>query len=100
MARFLPGAAERPQKRSRRLRTFAWLLVSVTVLTWAGLELGCTATRPEVNRYEWRRMAGGWERIASWRPPARADEPAVHPLLLASLELTASLVALSGAATD
>jgi hypothetical protein len=45
-------------------------------------------------------MASGWERIACCRPVAEADEPALHPLLLAGLELMASLAALSSGAPE
>jgi hypothetical protein len=99
MASSLPDASERRQIPGVRLHRWTWLLVGVAALIWAGAELGSAAARPTVDRYEWRRMASGWERVATWRPPEPV-EPAVHPLLLASLELIASLVALSAAAPE
>ena len=78
------------------VRLLAWLLALFAVVAWAGWHAQWTAAQPELAGYNWRRTVTGWEHVPAWRPPAVDSRPAFHPLLLASVQLAASLLALSG----
>jgi hypothetical protein len=44
---------------------------------------------------DWRRTAGGWENAACWREPPPPESPRLHPGVVASFCLLASLLALT-----
>ena len=77
------------------VRRLLWLLALIGVFMPVAWQVTSPVRRPEIVGYVWRRTAVGWEQMPKWRPPEGGDEPAIHPLLLASLQLALSLVALS-----
>lgn len=78
------------------MRLLAWSAALVMTIVWAGCEWGSREPqRPAVEHDQWRRTTSGWEPSASWQAPPAARRLAVHPLALASLQMTLSLLALS-----
>lgn len=81
------------------MRLLAWSVALLMAIVWAGCEWGSpTPQRPAIEHDQWRRTASGWEPKASWQAPPAAPRIAMHPLALASLQMTLSLLALSAEA--
>jgi len=76
------------------VRPLLWLLALLAALTSVGWQYMDPVRRPELTGYVWRRTTSGWEHIPLWRPPDHRDDPTIHPLLVASLQLSLSLLAL------
>ncbi len=81
-------------------RLLGWLLALLAVITWAGLETTHGSPQPQIVAHAWRRTTAGWEWRPRWRSPLAEDPTLFHPLVLASLQLAVSLLALSSGAED
>ncbi|HEY1603771.1 MAG TPA: hypothetical protein VGG64_29480 [Pirellulales bacterium] len=79
------------------VRSLLWFLTLFAALTAAVWQFGGSAPRPEMTGYAWRRTVSGWEHVPQWNSPGPSEEPILHPLLVTSLLLAASLLALSAA---
>ena len=84
-----PAHSPRPM-----LRSLLWSLALLAALVVVGWNFAAPARQPQVAGYVWRRTTKGWEQVPQWRPPERTEEPWIHPLLVASLQLSLSLLAL------
>ena len=82
------------------IRSVLWILTLVAALTAAMWQFGSLAPQPEIAGYAWRRTTSGWEHIPQWHSPEPSEEPTLHPLLIASLQLATSLLALSAVPTS
>jgi hypothetical protein len=76
------------------VRLLLWFMALLAALTSVGWQYMGPVRRPELAGYVWRRTTSGWEHIPLWRPPERREAPTIHPLLVASLQLSLSLLAL------
>lgn len=81
-------------------RLLGWLLALLAVIIWAGLETTQGHSQPQIVAHAWRRTTAGWEWRPRWRSPLAEDPTFFHPLVLASLQLSVSLLALSSGSSS
>jgi hypothetical protein len=75
-----------------------WLLVVLLALAgWMSVRVGAPIAQPPTTPVEvsWRRTATGWENAGEWSPEAFRRGDLLHPGLVASFCLLASLLALT-----
>lgn len=77
-------------------RVGAWLLIAIVAIAWCACEFPVEPTTPAVAPCPWRRTVDGWEPLYVPKAPWQAFEPSLHPLIVASLEVLLSVVALVG----
>lgn len=77
------------------MRTAVWLATVLVVLGWILSEVPLARTSlEEPASAAWRRTNDGWQRPSDWTTPPEIRHPNLHPLVVGTLELLASLAAL------
>jgi hypothetical protein len=79
------------------LKTVWLLVVLLTLAGWLCVQIGAPVSQPPPSPTEvsWRRTANGWENAGEWTPELFRRQEPLHPGLIASFCLLASLFALT-----
>lgn len=79
------------------MRSIGWILTVLMVLGWAASEVPFTdKAAPPPCQWAWRRTVDGWEQESAVLPRHVAPSPALHPMVVGTLQLLISLTALLG----
>jgi hypothetical protein len=83
------------------VRLIGWLLLIMVVVGWLASELPPAATPPsrsagqsEDGAVRWRRTSDGWQDSSRWVTLRPTPRPAVHPAVIALLEVSLTLAAM------
>ncbi len=76
------------------MRRFRWLVIAVLVLPWIAGEATAPAVAVEDMSRSWRRTNEGWQRTELFRPPVQYRRPALHPVVVGSLEALLTMTAM------
>ncbi|MBN2294184.1 MAG: hypothetical protein JXM70_17285 [Pirellulales bacterium] len=57
---------------------------------------GSEQSQPTIGSFEsgWRYTKSGWQKLSDWERPAPVSKPALHPVVVGSMQLLVSLAAL------
>ncbi len=77
------------------MRRIGFLILLLLALGWVVAELpAAPAQIPQTQTSDWRRTRDGWERMSWWRAEATRHRPAIHPLVIGSLQVLVSAMGL------
>ncbi|MEX0714378.1 MAG: hypothetical protein WD278_18725 [Pirellulales bacterium] len=75
------------------MRGAVWLLLFVSACGWLACEVPIASQAGQQFENPWRRTPHGWQKVSYWQPPP-PYRPALHPAVVATLEILLSLIAL------
>jgi len=77
-------------------RLIGYLLLVLLGIGWLAGEVELAAAAPSAGRVDtdWRRTRNGWERQSSWIEDTPPRRPALHPAMVGTFQLLASVAAL------
>ena len=77
------------------MRLIGWLLLLLVVFAWVASEVPLRGDSPQPSpEVAWRRTADGWEKTARWHNEPAVRRPALHPMVVALLQMLLALGAL------
>ncbi|MGO9110638.1 MAG: hypothetical protein ACLP9L_15560 [Thermoguttaceae bacterium] len=82
------------------VRRFCWLIIAVFVLPWLASNAAAPAVATEDMSGGWRRTNEGWRRIELFRQPVQYRRPALHPVVVGSLEVLLTMTAMLALSND
>ena len=77
------------------MRLVGWLFLALVGFAWVASEVPLSGDTPQPS-YEvaWRRTAHGWEKPTAWHDKPAPHRPALHPMVVALLQVLLTLAAL------
>jgi hypothetical protein len=75
------------------VRRIGWILLILFLLGWVASEVPCQGPEP-LPATVWRRTRDGWEHRDWVLPPREPYRPALHPLVIAAMEVLLSATAM------
>lgn len=84
------------QAEMTSLRKAAWIMMALMAAAWWACEIDVEQSAPEAafQKVDWRRTAGGWQKIEDWTPPQPAFRPALHPAIVGVAQIIFTLTLL------
>jgi hypothetical protein len=69
-------------------------LLFVSACGWLACEVPIASQAGQQFENPWRRTPHGWQKVSYWQPAPPPYRPALHPAVVATLEILLSLIAL------
>ena len=77
------------------MRLIGWLLLALVGFAWVASEVPLSGDSPRAGpEMVWRRTVEGWEKATLWNDESAPRRPALHPMVVALLQVLLALVAL------